>query len=678
MKKLYFVLAVLLLLVTADLQAQAKKYPLFEHFTQASCGPCAAQNPIFQAVYEQNLTNVHHVAYHTWWPGTDPMYDYNPDELDEIIGYYSVSGVPTMFEDGTNIGSPSGVTQSGIDEAMSPGSPIRVLVSEETVGTTRNVTIEVQTVGEVPSGTYKLKTAVAERMIEYGSPPGSNGETEFPNVFRQILTSTTSGDDITLADIGSSVSFDYSYELDAEWEEDEIYVLAWVQNVSSKDILNSGATGDPKLELVNTATNIFTNSGGDFDAVVSNVGDADEIFTISMIANQPADWDASYTFEGTTYTGDHTTTLSGGSLEGLSLSVTTGTTPGVGEYIITVTSSDPDVNPMSVRYYTISGVTDLVVNNVESFGDGSAYDTYDFEDYYTGGLDYAGVTSYGVAGDNVFIAGMKGDALNEVENIYFNVAWTFPALTKDELRGYIKDFLDNGGNLFIAGQDIGWEVDYYADNGLPASNTFYENYLHSIFINDAAAGATTLTAVTDDAWYGGVAESDIEKSYGTTYYYPDQIEPSDSEGFPIFYYNNTETKIGGIRSETGTYKTVYLGIGLEMIEDDAVKDEVMKLTHDYFTGQLNGIEFDNAMQNLMGSISPNPASNIAVLEVGDYNTPMTLVITNLAGQVVKNLQVAANASNITIDVSDMESGMYLYHITDGVRVSATQKLNVVN
>ena len=41
--------------------------------------------------------------------------------------------------------------------------------------------------------------------------------------------------------------------------------------------------------------------------------------------------------------------------------------------------------------------------------------------------------------------------------------------------------MDNGGNLFISGQDIGWEADYYATEfGLTGALNFYENYLHSV------------------------------------------------------------------------------------------------------------------------------------------------------------------------------------------------------
>ena len=74
MQKIYkFSLAVCLLMLPFISNGQAKKLIMFEHFTQASCGPCAAQNPAFQAVYIKNKHNVNHVAYHTSWPGVDPM-----------------------------------------------------------------------------------------------------------------------------------------------------------------------------------------------------------------------------------------------------------------------------------------------------------------------------------------------------------------------------------------------------------------------------------------------------------------------------------------------------------------------------------------------------------------------------------------------------------------------------
>ncbi|MBK6698331.1 MAG: hypothetical protein IPG55_00200 [Saprospiraceae bacterium] len=44
---------------------------LFEHFTQASCGPCAAQNPGFHALIDQPINDGKWLTlkYQVSWPG---------------------------------------------------------------------------------------------------------------------------------------------------------------------------------------------------------------------------------------------------------------------------------------------------------------------------------------------------------------------------------------------------------------------------------------------------------------------------------------------------------------------------------------------------------------------------------------------------------------------------------
>jgi hypothetical protein len=54
--------------------AQSQRLVLVEGFSQASCGPCAAQNPALNAA----LTAATHdtvvsIKYQTSWPGIDPM-----------------------------------------------------------------------------------------------------------------------------------------------------------------------------------------------------------------------------------------------------------------------------------------------------------------------------------------------------------------------------------------------------------------------------------------------------------------------------------------------------------------------------------------------------------------------------------------------------------------------------
>lgn len=108
---------------------EARKFVLFEHFTNASCPPCATQNPIFDALYQQNESRVHHIAYHTSWPGFDPMYQLNPSEPTSRVTYYGVGGVPDMFTDGGDSKAPGQVTQAEIDNITAQTSPISVNVT---------------------------------------------------------------------------------------------------------------------------------------------------------------------------------------------------------------------------------------------------------------------------------------------------------------------------------------------------------------------------------------------------------------------------------------------------------------------------------------------------------------------------------------------------------------------
>ncbi len=682
MKKNFYLLPLLtLLLVAGTVFGQAKKYPLFEHFTQASCGPCASQNPYFQDVYYANESNLHHVAYHTSWPGIDPMYDFNPGESDAMVDYYGVSGVPDMYVNGSGIGSPAGVTQDVVNNLLAETSPIRIMVTESTVGTTRNVHIEVVTVGTVPAGTYKLKAAVVEHLIDYVTPPGTNGETEFPNVFRESITGT-SGVTFTPAAVGSSVSFDYTYTLDPIYVDEEIYALAWVQNSGTKEVLNSGTANDPDIEVVNTSVNTFVQgtigAGTAFTGQVLNLSDAEGMnISIAFSADQPGDWSASYTYDGTTYTGSTDAFVAASDDIPVTLNVIVGPTPAIGEYALTVTFPDnPELSPQVLSYYIISGVTDLVVNNEVSFGDGSPYGTYDFESLYTDALAAADITSYAATSHFTMKKGFSSGALADIENIYYNVAWTFPALVDDaEKIEQLMDFLDNGGNLFISGQDIGWEVNEYAAY-YPEAVDFYENYLMADYVTDAAAGATTFTAVAADTWYGAVAESDISKPYGTTYYYPEQIEPNGVDAFEIFTYNGG-TKIGGVRAETSDYKTVYLGIGIEMIEDDAVRNAVMEATYLYFKGDLNGVAFDALVQGLLGGAQPNPAVNSTMIPMQNIAQDMTLTVTDITGQTVYAAPVAAGTTAYTLSTADLSAGMYFYYLTNGVQRTQTEKLQIV-
>ena len=209
--------------VTTGLFAQAKHYVIFEHFTQASCAPCAAQNPAMQATLNANIGRVHQISYHTSWPGVDPMNAYNATQVADRVTYYGVTGVPDVIGLGNQYeGSPTGVTQALVDNFASDPAPIRVIVKETSNGVTRTVKVKVFTLDTIPTANYKIRLAVCENWVHYATAPGSNGEKDFSDVFRKMLPSTA-GDAFVPAAIGDSVTLTYTYNLDlTKWDTTQI------------------------------------------------------------------------------------------------------------------------------------------------------------------------------------------------------------------------------------------------------------------------------------------------------------------------------------------------------------------------------------------------------------------------------------------------------------------------
>ncbi len=128
--------------------------------------------------------------------------------------------------------------------------------------------------------------------------------------------------------------------------------------------------------------------------------------------------------------------------------------------------------------------------------------------------------------------------------------------------GTLMDYLDNGGQLLIAGQDIGYWDDYqeYAPS-------FYTNYLHANFVGepqtlDPLIGADVLeglTLIINDTY-----------AYKNTGYctlfgclYPDEIGPADDAASPIIAHSSGD--VFGLEAESPPYRVVYFGFGLESV-----------------------------------------------------------------------------------------------------------------
>ena len=244
MKKIFIITLFCLLAYPLSIKAQnAKKYALLEHFTNTPCGTCGATNPgFYSAVDIENNKNLHHISYHASTPYIACIYyQANKTEQDARSNYYSLPGVPRVsINGGATIGAGS-VTATTITNAASGISPLQITVAETTNATGGTVVVKVKSVGTPPSGTHKLVVALVEKKTNYAAP---NGETVHHNVFRKFLTIAADGADIVLPAQGIEVNFSYTYALTSGWVANQMYAVAFVQNSTTKAVVNSGTKFD--------------------------------------------------------------------------------------------------------------------------------------------------------------------------------------------------------------------------------------------------------------------------------------------------------------------------------------------------------------------------------------------------------------------------------------------------
>jgi hypothetical protein len=188
----------------------------------------------------QNYEGQYHLV--SFYPGTPYssciFYQANQSENRARLSFYpQIFGTPTVIINGEEARGSAGLSNTLLDDITGNETWLQVKV-EESDGVTRDVTITLENFGGSSVGAGKLYAIVVEKEIMYFAP---NGENVHHNVFRRFLSSTN-GDQV---DLSSDIAVkNYQYQLDAEWQADETYVIAWMTGSLSKEIINSGTKFD--------------------------------------------------------------------------------------------------------------------------------------------------------------------------------------------------------------------------------------------------------------------------------------------------------------------------------------------------------------------------------------------------------------------------------------------------
>ncbi|NBC05840.1 MAG: T9SS type A sorting domain-containing protein [Bacteroidetes bacterium] len=222
--------------------AQVQKRVMVEHFTQASCPPCAAQNPAFNQLLFDNAEKVVSLKYQTSFPGFDPMNEDNPEEVLIRRNYYGITGVPNVILGGSlDAGIAADVTVGQIDNINAEMTPLDMELTHSLSEDLDSIFVTCVIKNVTEQDTFfrpntVLQTAIIEQELLFPNPPGSTDETDFYNVMRKMLPDAD-GLSVGLIPSGDSVVVEFAEPLpDYLYDYSQIGVVAFVQSNNDQEV----------------------------------------------------------------------------------------------------------------------------------------------------------------------------------------------------------------------------------------------------------------------------------------------------------------------------------------------------------------------------------------------------------------------------------------------------------
>lgn len=569
---------------------------------------------------------------------------------------------------------------------LQQASPVNVGVETSYNATSRELTVHVELYYTDASATPSnfINVALIQNHI-FGPQTGGGAGNNYEHMeaLRYFLTGQW-GDEVTTTTQGSLVERDYIYTIPAAYNnipcvvencEVAVYVAQGHQEILTGDVvpaidgtnlyIGDITTADAALKLGQPSA--ITN----FDLMANSNLAGTESFKLKLVSNPPSDWTSDFEIDGQTFTDSTLVDLEKGTSKPLVLHVTPGSAASFEPYTFELSSvNNPNAPTKYITVQVMSNVQTLLVNAA-----GDNYATL-HQDVYLAGLAAAGCNNLATIKSNIFVQADAAGILTEVLNIFYNIAWTFPAFTDPEAIA-AKAFVDRGGNLLVSGQDIGWDIMSGASgsHGTTETKELYTSYLKAAFIDDGSTANNKLVANTDDPIYGTTVTSNIVDVYGGNMY-PDQISPLDN-ATTVFYYNTAKTKICAVKSTKGEAKVVYFGVGLEMVQNADVRNDVIGKTYAWFMEGVGLNEHPRNSTAYLGQNFPNPVSNLTTIELSSVDHPMTLEITDMVGRRLSTYQVKTGTTKIEINTASLQSGLYIYRLVSNGRMLEAKRMQII-
>ena len=226
-------------------------------------------------------------------------------------------------------------------------------------------------------------------------------------------------------------------------------------------------------------------------------------------------------------------------------------------------------------------------------------------------------------------------------------------------QNIITEYLESGRYLFISGSEIGYDLE---DQGSDTDKSFYQYYLKSDYISDAAGGHQGVYSGygMTNSILSGIENINYDNGSQGTYNvdWPDGIKPMGGASFCAAFSGVDHNNAGGMGIKyIGTFGLssliggiVYLSVGFEAIYPESKRDEIMHKIINNYESQLS-IKSNTDILPLalnITSIYPNPSNNSMTISfsVLSQNSPVDITIRNIIGQEVYQTSYKPKSKNI--------------------------------
>lgn len=528
-----------------------------------------------------------------------------------------------------------------------------------------SITAEIIATGTPPSN-LRLRYAAIETDIQYAW----SGEDSLYYVERDMFPSAT-GVSISLSQ-GDTIYDTQGFTFDPSWDFTKMYIAVFIQRDTNREMQQAAKWTIP----INTPAISFIGHLIDDSATGDNDQRADPGETVDMVAsikNAGPPFQPATNVSMTITNADPDITINDGSAnfpdipndstvnnsaDPFNFSVDGGASVHKTTFVYTI-NAQPENYTKTDSFEIMVGRPDIIF--VDNDGGEAAGNV---ESYFYTAIDDIGGLLYDIATDSA----VEMNYLDEYDVVIWFTGSLRTNTVSSSAQTLLGNYLDGGGKLFITGQDVGYDI---------GSTSFYSDYLRAVYTMDDA-NYWYLLGVAGDPIGDGFAFLISGGGGANNQGSPDVIaKMADSDS--VFEYAGT---IGpcAVRYSSGTFKTVYFSFGFEAIQNQPLREDVLRRVLQWLD-ILAGVEEDPLVTPGRPDmkISPNPSgAKTRIQLINTSNRMVSVEILDLSGRVVWS-QSGMSLSEVQWSGKDrtgnaLPAGVYFVNAKVGTTTLKSEKL----